>query len=482
MTDPIIVHIPLAQLQPHPDNPRRRVGDVTELADSIRSQGLQQPLLVTPHGTGEHGTPLYRVVIGHRRLAALRQAGMTMAPCLVRDLTARQQREIMLVENCQRSDLTPLEEADGYQGLLDLGATVADMAEATGRSTSFVRGRLKVAGIPQSVRDHNERFAQLSLTDLDAIAEFADDPDTQAALAEKAGTTGFDYALAAARRHRKEQAWVDACLAFAADRHLGYTTVDSLWNLPYNRTKTINAAGDTSAETWYDELDAEYHTPDCTISVCKGGGHALAGMAVTLPEDPADRERDKKAAEAARQAREAEQRRLAPVTQFDKLSRETRETWIRTHSAQWAAHQMRDAIATLARLETLGVDGTLPTGLDANLRDKMLDTYQRIATPLPDEKKDVKHNLYHLDSPANVAELRRRAHQAGQELRQLTLILLSRQEARLDKDTWRGKGWTMSLKTASVYYNALAELGYEASDEENTALAGGFTETKEEAR
>lgn len=114
-------------LHANPHNPRKQVGDVEELASSIRSQGIKQPLLVTPNGeTDIDGHKQYRVVIGHRRLAAARQAGLSTVPAIVEEMDARREREIMLVENTQRSDLTPVEEADGYQGLLDLGVRVKE--------------------------------------------------------------------------------------------------------------------------------------------------------------------------------------------------------------------------------------------------------------------------------------------------------------------------------------------------------------------
>ena len=116
-------------------------GDVTELAESIKAQGVKQNLLVVPYteSTGPNETrQVYRVVIGHRRLAAAKQAGLGSLPCKVEVLTEREEREIMILENTQRSDLKPIEEADAYQGLLDLGADIAEMAEKTGRSRSFV--------------------------------------------------------------------------------------------------------------------------------------------------------------------------------------------------------------------------------------------------------------------------------------------------------------------------------------------------------
>lgn len=214
-----IVDIPVSQLTPNPHNPRRDVGDVRELADSIRAQGIKQELLVTPSGDRD-GRPMYRVVIGHRRLAAAKIAGLDMVPCRVEGMTAREERELMLVENTQRVDLTPLEEADGYQGLLDLGVKVKEMAERTGRSMRLVRGRLKIASIPRSVREASPAFAQLSLSELEDIAEFDGDEKAQARLAAKAGSNDFEWQRNQLRRERDRREWVEAARLWAESNDL----------------------------------------------------------------------------------------------------------------------------------------------------------------------------------------------------------------------------------------------------------------------
>lgn len=113
----------------------------------------------------------------------------------------------MLVENCQRSDLTPLEEADGYQGLLDLGVNVGELASKTGRSESFVRGRLRIARIPADVRSGSKAFAQLSLAQLDELAEFEDRPDMMAELASMAGTKNWDWKRGQLRSRMRVEDW-----------------------------------------------------------------------------------------------------------------------------------------------------------------------------------------------------------------------------------------------------------------------------------
>ena len=124
-------------IDPHPDNPRKNIGDVTDLAASIKTNGLLTPLSVVPNGER------YRVIAGHRRLAACKQAGTGSVPCFVLDLDPLQQLEAMVTENCQREQLTVLEEADAIQGMLDLGATTANVAHRLGRSSDYVRDRAK---------------------------------------------------------------------------------------------------------------------------------------------------------------------------------------------------------------------------------------------------------------------------------------------------------------------------------------------------
>lgn len=121
-----VVMLPIDTVVPNPANPRKDVGDVTELAESIKAQGIRQNLLVVPMPAG-----MYMLVIGHRRHAAAKLAGLTEVPCVIAELSEREQHELMLVENIQRSDLTPLEEADGFQGLLDLGEDVPGLVESS---------------------------------------------------------------------------------------------------------------------------------------------------------------------------------------------------------------------------------------------------------------------------------------------------------------------------------------------------------------
>lgn len=167
-------------IDPHPDNPRKNIGDVTDLAASIKTNGLLSPLSVVPNGER------YRVIAGHRRLAACKQAGTGAVPCFVLDLDPLQQLEAMVTENCQREQLTVLEEADAIQGMLDLGATTANVAHRLGRSADYVRDRAKAASIKADVRKTRDDFDQLTIGQLMAIARYDGQPDRQERLAHAA--------------------------------------------------------------------------------------------------------------------------------------------------------------------------------------------------------------------------------------------------------------------------------------------------------
>ncbi|HEY5514910.1 MAG TPA: ParB/RepB/Spo0J family partition protein, partial [Pengzhenrongella sp.] len=147
----VVVQVPVDLLDDHPLNPRRDVGDITELADSIRVHGIRQNLLITPN---PDAPDRYWLVIGHRRAVAARLCGHDTVPAVIDNaLTIAAALELMLLENLQRTDLTPVEEADGYQVLLDLGLDVTAIAKRTGRSRSTVESRLALWGLPEEARE-----------------------------------------------------------------------------------------------------------------------------------------------------------------------------------------------------------------------------------------------------------------------------------------------------------------------------------------
>lgn len=234
-----LIYVHVDQLTPHPDNPRKDLGDLSEMAESIKANGILQNLTVVPHIEsteayeqlldGTEYSAAYRnhaikyafkggydVIIGHRRLAAAKLAGLSHLPCVVTDMDYRAQRATMLTENLQRADLTPYEQATEFRQLtMDLGMSVSAISEQTGFSETTVRRRLKLGALDGEVLRKEtakaaERGRQLSMADLEAVAEIEDERKRTEVLRE-IGTDNFNIklkgAMSAQEREQKIRAW-----------------------------------------------------------------------------------------------------------------------------------------------------------------------------------------------------------------------------------------------------------------------------------
>lgn len=210
-----VVNIPIEYLVPHPQNPRKDLGNLEELTASIKENGIYQNLTVIPVNEAVPGEePKYMVVIGHRRLEAAKRAGLQEVPCaIVRGLTETQQLQIMLLENMQRSDLTVYEQAQGFQQLLDFGMDIEDISQQSGFSKSTIRRRLEIAKLDQNKLKELSSTRQLSLKEFDALAKIKNLEARNEAM-EKIGTN--DFALAVTRAMDKEK--IEAAMpVFLAD-------------------------------------------------------------------------------------------------------------------------------------------------------------------------------------------------------------------------------------------------------------------------
>jgi ParB/RepB/Spo0J family partition protein len=143
------VTLPLDRIRESTTNPRQRFNDLEELAASIRSHGLLQPILVRPLRKD------FELVVGARRLRAARLAGLTSVPAQVKPLDDRSVREVQIIENLQRQDVHPLEEADGYKSLLDgtPSCTIDEVAAKVRKSKAYVYQRLSLTRLAPQVRD-----------------------------------------------------------------------------------------------------------------------------------------------------------------------------------------------------------------------------------------------------------------------------------------------------------------------------------------
>ena len=206
-----VVYLPVHLIDHHPDNPRKNVGDVTELADSIRAEGIQQPLTVTRHVDGALGR--FTAVIGHRRLEAAKLAGLELVPAFVREMSRREQLRTMMTENTQREDLTPLEQADGFQQLmLELpDQTAAAVARETGFSEATVRRRMKLLELPREAVEQAQQKG-VSLADYEELNKIKD-PVRRNQAAAYLGTSGFRGQVAHHTQIEGEQAHVERLAA-----------------------------------------------------------------------------------------------------------------------------------------------------------------------------------------------------------------------------------------------------------------------------
>lgn len=143
--------LPLNEIIPNKDQPRKTFDETTlaELSESIKQHGVLQPLLVRPLPGGG-----YQLVAGERRWRACRMAGVREVPVVVKELTDTETMEIAIIENLQREDLNPIEEAEGLQALVDkCGLTQEEVAASVGKSRPAIANSLRLLRLPQEVRD-----------------------------------------------------------------------------------------------------------------------------------------------------------------------------------------------------------------------------------------------------------------------------------------------------------------------------------------
>ncbi|MGH9443804.1 MAG: ParB/RepB/Spo0J family partition protein [Thermoanaerobaculia bacterium] len=146
-------HLPVSAIETNPGQPRHNVGDLTELKASIESKGILEPILVRPIESGK-----FQIISGERRFRAAIEAGLTEMPCIEFDVEENEVLEIALIENLHRKDLTPFEEAEGFQSLIErFEYTHNRVAETVGKSRVGITEVLSLLRIPEDLRDECRR-------------------------------------------------------------------------------------------------------------------------------------------------------------------------------------------------------------------------------------------------------------------------------------------------------------------------------------
>ncbi len=154
---PVGKMVPIATIEPDPNQPRTAMGDLSELVSSIRDKGILEPILVrTPPEDGEGAeasAAQYRIISGERRFRAAMEAGQVEVPVIEMEVSEEEALEIALIENLQRKDLTPFEEAEGYRALGDrFGYTQEDVAKCVGKARTVVTESLALLKMPNKAR------------------------------------------------------------------------------------------------------------------------------------------------------------------------------------------------------------------------------------------------------------------------------------------------------------------------------------------
>lgn len=224
-----LVYLPIAELYPHPDNPRTQVDDLEELTASIKANGILQNLTVIKghyftldewiaQCQAEGATKSdarcsydkkalfdstgYTVIIGHRRLAAAKLAGLEKVPCTIGEMTEQEQIRTMLLENMQRKDLKVYEEAHALQLLLDFGDTIEAVSEKTGFSDTTIRRRIKLNELDQKKLKKAVDSRQIALGDFEELLR-VEDPEKRDKLLDSIGTDDFRLDLKIAIREQE---------------------------------------------------------------------------------------------------------------------------------------------------------------------------------------------------------------------------------------------------------------------------------------
>lgn len=163
MTEPTLIHVAPSALRKSPTNPRKQLGDLSSLIESVKVHGVIEPIIARKLD-GESGDDSIEIIAGERRWTAATQAGRETVPVLLRELSDDDALDVQLAENIDRADLSPLEEAEAFQLRLDRGQTVQHVADRIGRAPSYVAQRLKLLGLHKDVRKaFDEQLLTLAL-------------------------------------------------------------------------------------------------------------------------------------------------------------------------------------------------------------------------------------------------------------------------------------------------------------------------------
>lgn len=450
---PVLLQVKTDNIIPNPANPRKDLGNLTELSSSIAAQGVQQPLVVTPADKdGRH-----MIIMGHRRYAAAVMAGLDTLPCIVRGADQKNQAELMLVENIQRSGLTAMEEAKGYAHLLDLGESEDQMAKATGRSRATVRRRLRASTLDTSLLGDR----QVSFEQLDRIAGFDSHPDLQKALLKAAGTNNWKSQLDKCQQFVKDERWFGQARTTLQD--LGLDIIEDQENIydhpdGYLKLTVVEVGKDLPAILAL--MAAAARAKLTTASIVTTGSRWYRGVALLHRYTPEEREEQARKAEALdERIRKAQQEREAA----EQAEREQNARLL--DFGRRAERLILDHIEHITKRATPLPDSAKIMAAAVMYVQDHDGTLQEVdAGSAYDDTWGADTNLFHPDD--------RHRQQAA-----LYMLLTAGMDGLTPADWGDPDEGLAKLKG---YYDLLAMTGYRASDEEQQALDGSLLPPEDE--
>lgn len=458
-----LVYIPIDELFPHPDNPRKDLGDLSELADSIKVKGVLQNLTVVKGHSQTRKEWLelneqynknpseelreklnnrkyesgYTVIIGHRRTAAAKLAGLTELPCIITEMTPEEQITTMMLENMQRSDLTVYEQAKGFQMMLDFGNSIDTVAEKSGFSATTVRRRIKLLELDEEKFKQSEarNVSLFEYMELDKIKDI----DLKNKVLDSIGTANFNNELKKAIEQEEIKEYFDnveaevSKFAIKIEDQTGYSWVTDYgsWN-----KKDVVVPDDTDTVQYY-------YRRDNYITVYK-----------KKAEIPIDKE-----AERIRAEKEAKkERRKNELAEITKRAYELRKEAVNSISNSHAQKHISDIVVFL-----MMISNQYYTRVDDD------DIFEILQIDLESEEfegwDDDKINEYVLNLIKTTSK-----EKAGVLLLKFAYAFSEDSANNSYYDSWRveyGKNERLDM-----IYDFLCTLGYEMSDEEKALRDG----------
>lgn len=440
----MLTNIKINELFAHPQNPRKDIGDVTELAESIKNQGIFQNLTVVKGGPGvPEGQNGYTVIIGHRRMAASKLAGLEELPCLVAQMDEKQQVATMLLENMQRSDLSIYEQAQGFQMMLDLGETQQSIAEKTGFSQTTVHRRLELAKLDQKkLEEASQR--QISIMDLDKLSQI-ESIEKRNELLNDIGTANFEYrvnnAINNEKQKKKEEQWRQIL------SNAGLIEIDDRWDSKYSSSNRPYL-GCSADENEYVRADDEKY-------------FEIAYGSIYFRQDRVERVKTKEELEKEKE-QELVKKRRDTLQEMTKSTYELRKQFVQSVSVACIKKHLADIVSFLCVKAVID---------DMYIND--VDVFDLFGIePSEDDEEDMS---------AIFSEIYETVKKSPEKyLWKMICLSVKDSDVQNYYTYWDAKHKENLLLTA--FYDLLIKMGYQMSDEEKQLRDGThpiFTKTEE---